>query len=102
MENRKKYLRVTFSNNAFYDVPVELIKQHYARYVIQQIDNKPFDLAIMDAETHFKDNDDAFIEFASFGMDWLDVALEASSTHKIPFVNRVKEWATAKKEIIEK
>lgn len=102
MADKKKYLRITFSNNAYYDVPVDAIKQHYARYVIQQIDNKPFDVALADAELHFKDNDDALIEFATFGMSWADVTLDVISLHKVPFVNRVKEWTSAKKEIIEK
>lgn len=102
MQSKKRYLRITFSNEAFYDVPVEAIKLHYARYVIQQIDKKPLDLALMDAELHFKDNDDALIEFASFGMSWSDVTLDVISLQKVPFVNRVKEWTTAKKEIIEK
>ncbi|HOJ19576.1 MAG TPA: hypothetical protein PLT92_13525 [Ignavibacteriaceae bacterium] len=102
MAEQKKYLRITFSNGACNDIPLDTIKELYAKIVVQQIENKALDLAILEAEKHFQDNDDALIEFASFGLSWIDVVLDAITVVKAPFVNKEKEWTTAKKEIIEK
>jgi hypothetical protein len=102
MADKKKYLRVTFSNGACNDIPLETIIKLYAKVVVQQIDNKPLEEAITSAEKHFEDNDEALIEFATFGLTWIDVTLDAVTINKAPFVNKEKEWTTAVKEIIEK
>lgn len=102
MAEMKKYLRVTFSNGACNDIPVEAIIKLYAKVVIQQIDNKPLEEAIIVAVKYFEDNNEALVEFATFGLTWIDVTLDAVTVNKAPFVNKEKEWTTAKKEIIEK
>lgn len=102
MNHTKKYLRITFSTGAVYDLPVEDIIKHYARFVIQQIDNRPLELALPEAEKYFAENEDHLIEFATFGMTWSDVVLHALSVEKGAYINKNNEWQSAKKELIEK
>ena len=101
MAQTKKYLRITFSSGACYDLAVEDIIKHYARFVVQQIDNRPLELALPEAEKYFTEDEDHFVEFATFGMTWSDVVLHAVSVEKGAYINKNNEWQSAKKELIE-
>lgn len=96
-----KYLRVSFSKDAVYDIPTSEIIRHYAQYVLKQISSIPLDEAIEQAKKYFDEDEDRYAEFASHGMTWCDVVLNAITINKGLVINKDKEWVTAKKELIE-
>lgn len=98
----KKYVRITFSSGACYDLSIDDIKKHYARFVVQQIDNRPLEYAIQEADRYFAEDEDHFIDYATFGMSWTDAVLNAISVERGAYVNKNNEWQSAKKELIER
>ena len=99
---KNKYIRITFSNTACYDLQIEDVFTHYAKHIIKQTEITDTPAAIKKAAVHFKDNPDDLLEYASSAMSWEEIILDAITIKRVPFINRIAEWPTAKKELIER
>ena len=97
---KNKYIRITFSNGACYDLQIEEVFTHYAKHIIKQTEITDTPFATKKAEEHFKDNPEDLLEYVSGAMSWDEVVLDAITIQKAPFVNKHSEWHSAKKELI--
>lgn len=101
-----KYLRVTMSDGAMYDIPAEVIAEHRANYFENNSAEKlayhssSIQPRLRKAEKEFAlNNDEVLIEWAENKMNWKELEEYAV---KVVVNDYEEEWAAAEKQIITK
>ncbi|WP_422923068.1 hypothetical protein [Singulisphaera sp. PoT] len=98
-----KYLRVTFSDNTVWDVPIEVIARSRAEHYADEFGNDVERSYREDSLPLLEASDSEVYEWASNNMNWSDMKAAAIQQPSLPVaVDYEEEWANCDTEVVER
>lgn len=97
---KKSKIRVKFSDNSEWEIPVEVIARDRATHYCS-VDQCPFNNSLQETWELFADDNFEIIDWACNNMNWRHVEKSARLVESEYQVDFESEWCDAHKEIVE-